>query len=736
MMKEVKKLKNTYCYLKDYNMPELKKINSSWTKFDIVQVIQIAAEGRLKEVYDSREGINAGVLKSFVGVENLEQEFPSYWVEMKKYPKQLRLFALMSAIFTHEKNIKDFANKFSDKKMRGVLIVSKGSKQGTNLRRGLIVSGASLTNFEKSKKVPYDLSALYEDGEVGKLFKQLLEQRILKIGHTNEDINTTTKFLKICHSHQFHKVLSLTRNQFKRWIEGEALSQEDVYNFQQLKVYKNIPVIKMHQWLNEWDDVNFNKDDLRRKPLPHAYIFSIDARLLKKLADVHRRKPDKPREEDQHVQRSLNESRISEINSYIEGGFPWSTLSENEKSSYDNQKLKMPGFLPTAIIANVISPGEIRNNKAINKNDTLTFKENEKTGAVTLQIPDQIFSDNWNPDLKPIEIIDGQHRLWAFDENEPLSGNFELPVVAYHNLDRAWQAYLFYTINIKPVKINTSLGYDLYPLLRTQEWLENSKEGLLAYRETRAQEIVEALWLHPESPWFKRINMIGESGGPTMSQAAFVRTLSNSFFKKKNGLFSSNLSNNEVLPWSRAQQAAFVILLWIELGNNVAESKLQWAVNLRSEDRQLKVFEESEKWDLAFTSKNSFLSRDQGVRGFSTFANDFFYVAASYNDLSFNEFKYEEDNNKSISIENISKAIDYFILEKKEIHSLIKNFASVASNIDWRTPSAIFENEEQQTNQMQFRGSGGYSQYWKVLFEEFQNSTDSLVIKYVSQLNS
>lgn len=719
-------------------MPDLKNINSSWTKFDIVKAIEITADGKLETVYNNNEGIiNTGVLRSFVGVNSLDNEFPEYWREIKKHPKQLRLFALLSAIFTHEKNIKDFAGKFSDGKMRGVLTVAQGSKQGTNLRRCLIVSGAALQNYQKAKNVSYDLTALYEEGEVGVLFKEVLKQRIVKIGHSPEEIDNNSKFLKICFGYQFHKVLSLTRDQFKEWLNGKSLNQEeDIFNFSQLKVYRKIPMIKMNQWLNDWDDVNYNIDELRRKPEPIAYIFSIDARLLKKLADVHRRKADKPRTEDKHVQRNLNESRIDEINSYIEGGFPWSTLSSSERMSYENQKLKMPGFLPTAIIANIIGPDEKRNNRSINKEDTLKIDINEKTGFATLNIPDQVFSDDWNPDLKPIEIIDGQHRLWAFDENDPLSGNFELPVVAYYNLDRAWQAYLFYTINIKPVKINTSLGYDLYPLLRTQEWLENSKEGLIAYRETRSQEIVEALWNYPGSPWFKRINMIGESGGPTMSQAAFIRSLSNSFFKKKNGLFSSNLMDNEVLPWSRNQQAAFIILLWIEFAEAVSNIGQEWAEMLRNEDREFKHYEVSEKWDLAFINKNSFLARDQGVRGFSTYANDFFYLVASTSDYSFDEFNYLEEEAKSITNENIDIALNYIKNEKSDIYSLIQQFCQIAAKVDWRTPSAEFSSEEERTDRMRFRGSGGYSQFWKILYEIFQSSENSTIVKYTNQLES
>ncbi|MAE84397.1 MAG: hypothetical protein CMB80_16770 [Flammeovirgaceae bacterium] len=714
--------------------PDLKKLNSSWTKFDVVQVIELAAEGRLEQAYESKAGIDLPVLRGFLGIHSFDEPFPDYWREIKKFPKQLRLFALLATIFTHDQNIRNFADSFAKGNMRGVQIV-KGGKQGTNLRRALIISGAALKNYQNEKEVPYDLSALFEEGKVGRLFCHVLKQRLIKIGHESEELEDFNDFLKICFSYQFYKVLSLTRDQFKRWLSGESLNLEDeIFNFSQLKIYKNIPMIKMNQWLNEWDDVNYSSDELRRKPEPVAYIFSMDARLLKKLSDVHRRKPDKPRDEDTHVQRNLNESRISEINSYIEGGFPWSTLSTNEQRSFENQKLKMPGFLPTAIIANIIGPNEKRNNKSIKEEDLIKVDAPDDQYQATLRIPEHIFDKNWEPDLKPIEIIDGQHRLWAFNEDEPLSGNFEVPVVAYFNLDRAWQAYLFYTINIKPVKINTSLGYDLYPLLRTQEWLEHSKEGLLAYRETRAQEIVEALWNYPDSPWFKRINMIGESGGPTMSQAAFIRSLSNSFFKKRNGLFSSPLSSNDVLPWTRTQQAAFLIILWQEIAKSVSVTDSEWANALRNEDRQLKVHEDVPKWDLAFTSKNSFLSRDQGVRGISLFANDFFYVAAGYNDLPFDEFDFDEEDEKSITINALNGTIEYFKSERTDLYNLIENFGKCACNVDWRTPSSVFDQTSKRDYQMRYKGSSGYSEFWKSLLDVFLESDNEFVKKYVGQM--
>ena len=119
--------------------------------------------------------------------------------------------------------------------------------------------------------------------------------------------------------------------------------------------------------------------------------------------------------------------------------------------------------------------------------------------------------------MNPIEIIDGQHRLFAFEETDEIDGHFEFPLVLFENIDISWQAYLFWTINVRPRRINPSMAYDLYPLLRTTEWLERV-EGPVTYRETRSQELTEALWSHPESPWQKRIGMLGRERGKELSR--------------------------------------------------------------------------------------------------------------------------------------------------------------------------------------------------------------------------
>jgi hypothetical protein len=712
------------------------KLKASWTKYDAVKVIELISEGKLKANLDEQDGIDKPVLRAFLGISSLQDPIPHFWEEIKRHPKQIKQFALIAALTTHISLIKKFAEKYSQSGQMGGTFVMESGKEYTNIRSALVISGASLENYRRAHEVPYNFYALFENGEVGILMKYLLIERLNRIGYNLDESTETIEFVALCIKHDFIKALGLDRHQFKRWIEGVGLSKEDRFSFDQLKIYKEIPMLEVNQWMNDWDDVRFD-DELRKKPQPKFYLLSIDARLLKKISDVHRRSP---QADDKNVQRKASDDRISEIRNYIEGGFPWSTLSKQDQKNGENSRLKMPGLLPTAIIANIMPAGAERNRKKLALEDEIKIIDEEMSGKKLLFpkliIPDHIFERNdWNPDLKPLEIIDGQHRLWAFDENQSLSGNYELPVVLFNNLDRAWQAYLFYTINIKPVKINTSLGFDLYPLLRTQEWLEGPKNELLAYREAMSQEIVEALWLYETSPWRNRINMLGEAGGETMSQAAFIRTLVNSFFKKSNGLFSYNTKSNQVIEWNRAQQAAFIILLWQKIESTVNVCNYEWAEMIRKEEsEQQTLFENSKIVDKAFSGRNSFLSRDQGVRGLLNFANDFFFTATQYTEIDFNSPEWESElDEKSISNESITIAIGLF-QQNLALIDLIENFSFEIAKVDWRTTSARFNNDAEKEHQMKYRGSGGYSEFWKDIHSQFLDSGDKLVRKYANQI--
>ena len=350
---------------------------------------------------------------------------------------------------------------------------------------------------------------------------------------------------------------------------------------------KTIPALKVRQWSKGWDRVNFSDKFRRRKPDPHFYVFSLPAVELRSLCGISRRQAAGivPRAADLGIQRQHDPERSEEISRFVEFGYPWSTLSGSKRKSAEFNDLRKPGWLPTAIVVNILGHNEIRSGVGLSDSDMITVSADGDFCRVSL--PYKEWEKGWRPTgAAPIEVIDGQHRLWAFnDDDDP---NFEVPVVAFQNLDISWQAYLFWTINIKPKRINVSLAFDLYPLLRGEDWLDRA-EGHPVYRETRSQELTEALWANPQSPWYDRINMLGERQARGVSQAAWIRSLMATFVrpwagkgKRTGGLFGSRIADDEeVLGWSRAQQAAFLIAAWDAFRADVVESyEVPWVADL------------------------------------------------------------------------------------------------------------------------------------------------------------
>src|SRR5262249_17010992 len=295
------------------------------------------------------------------------------------------------------------------------------------------------------------------------------------------------------------------------------------------------------------------------------------------------------------------------------------------------QTLRKPGWLPTAIVVNILQSTDELGSAKVAPKDVVSVEENHDGCHITL--PYSHWSKDWRPAaVPPLEVIDGQHRLWAFEND--LDADFELPVVAFHGLDVSWQAYLFWTINIKPKRINPSLAFDLYPLLRSEDWLDRA-EGHPIYRETRSQELTEALWSHPESPWYDRINMLGERQNPWLSQSPWIKALMATFVRPwrgrgstVGGLFGSRLrEGEEVLGWSRAQQASFLIFAWQQLLSAVQDSNSPWAKQLRSEAKRQQDLVASGD-DPAFYGPHSLIVTDQGVRGYLHIVNDLCFVAA------------------------------------------------------------------------------------------------------------
>ncbi len=480
---------------------------------------------------------------------------------------------------------------------------------------------------------------------------------------------------------------------------------------------QRISALKVHQWLREWDAVIFNPTEHRRKPEPFFYTFGLSASTLRSLSGIYRRTTagGQLRSQDLGIQRAHEKGRSDEIHEFVRYGYPWSNLSPTQRRDPRYNDLRKPGWLPTAIVINVLTPTDERRGRRVDPTDIIHIDEDGE-GAANIVLPRR--DPSWQPkSIFPIEVIDGQHRLWAFDEGDD-AAEFELPVIAFHGLDISWQAYLFWTINIKPKRINASLAYDLYPLLRTEDWLERF-EGPYIYRETRAQELTEALWSHPESPWQGRINMLGEAGTKQVSQAAWVRSLLATYIKawegrrvSVGGLFGAPVgSDHQVLPWNRPQQAAFLILVWRELERAVGASNAKWATALRSAG-------DHDERDPAFAGQNTFLNTDPGVRGVLYVTNDCAYIQAD--DLKLEEWPSPAEG-EATDAQAVSEGLRS--LQKHPVARFIRELCERLAAYDWRTSSAEGLSEAERLAKMAIRGSGGYREMRRQLLYQLSSST-------------
>ena len=478
---------------------------------------------------------------------------------------------------------------------------------------------------------------------------------------------------------------------------------------------RELRAIVVHQWLPTWDRVTWNPSEHRRRPQPQFYLFTLTAPDLLALTGIYRRSTagGKPRSKDLGIQRRHDPERSDKIREFVHYGYPWSELSTSRRNSEEFNDLRKPGWLPTAIIVNFLTEDDTRDDSQVASHDLIEIEDTSDREA-RIRLPRSFTGVGWKPqELSPIEVIDGQHRLWAFTRTES-TRKFELPVVAFRGLDISWQAYLFWTINIKPKRINPSLAFDLYPLLRTEDWLERFV-GHQVYRETRAQELTEALWSHPESPWFHRINMLGDPKEGTVTQAAWVRSLLATYVRgwegrriRVGGLFGAPAGKDKtVLPWSRAQQAAFLIVVWQEVRDSVRASSERWASALRAGSPT-----PMNGLDPSFAGEYSLLNTDQGVRGILHVSNDLCYVRVD--ELKLSRWKEMTD---SSAIDRQAVEVEMRSLKSQNVAGFLSATGKAITSFDWRTSAAPGLSDEERTSRLGFRGGSGYRELRRQLIK-------------------
>lgn len=518
---------------------------------------------------------------------------------------------------------------------------------------------------------------------------------------------------------------------------------------------KSISALVVNQWLPEWDNAKYEPAPPRGKPESHFYMFSMSAYELKKLTGIYRRDPTKPPAEDMGIQRSHDPDRSAEILRYLQNGFPLSRIDPRKLIDPNEiHTLQMPGWLPTAIVVNILTSDDRRgiHDRQVAREDLVTIVAS-KGSIAEVRLPGRINDEDWQPIIHPIEVIDGQHRLWALEEpeeeQEKWSAAFrnkirqlEIPVVAFRGLDSSWQAYLFYTINQLAKRIDTSMVFDLYPLLRTEEWLLRF-EGPNIYRQTRAQDLAILLWSHPESPWKDRIIRLGGREKGKITQAALINSLMASFIKRYTvgpgsrigGLFGAVAGTHEIeLNWKREQQAAFLIMCWRQIRQFVTKTRAEWAkALLKKYEREFKNLSDAQRRELLFSGPDTQLAADQGVRGYMKILNDLLWIANESEKLDLRQWdwvrKSKQDDNVAVS-----DALHQFEAQCKESIRYVGAIAEILADFDWRLPSALGPSDSAYAVQAMYRGSSGYREIRRRMLEFIKEKKREPISGFAQQI--
>lgn len=217
-----------------------------------------------------------------------------------------------------------------------------------------------------------------------------------------------------------------------------------------------------------------------QQPIGTFYISKIDGKKLYNMAKADIREI-KNGNDYLGIQRNLDRQRVRSINDYI----------NTVRSAF-----------PNSIILN------------LNKDHFISIEENR-------------LHMNINPET--FSIIDGQHRLAGFDEEQKLKGKFELVVAIFIDLDIEDQAILFSTINSEQKRVDPSFKYDLESYISVKTPRKVVRDIALAFNRDQ------------DSPWNGKIKMIGKKDElteePIITLKAFAEPIIDLIYNDKEDMY-------------------------------------------------------------------------------------------------------------------------------------------------------------------------------------------------------
>lgn len=194
-------------------------VKVSWTKYDIVHITDLMeSKETFAKFYEGHSGINVPILRAFVGVKDLSDPIPEFWDTVFQWEQTDRYyFAVFLFSYTSAYQAEDMIIPSMRSPLCGEFEVS-GTKESTNWRSLLVESGLAQATERRKSTVNFDGSRLMNSAEIGATFKRALENLI----QINSSDYEADEFYSICFQNNFHRILGMTEEQFKEWLEGHV----------------------------------------------------------------------------------------------------------------------------------------------------------------------------------------------------------------------------------------------------------------------------------------------------------------------------------------------------------------------------------------------------------------------------------------------------------------------------------------------------------------------------------
>lgn len=230
---------------------------------------------------------------------------------------------------------------------------------------------------------------------------------------------------------------------------------------------------------NECFEINYLKVS---QPIGDFYITSMSAKFLVNITDFDvRRVLQEERDVERYlgIQRPLDPKRVKDIANYVR---------------------TVDACFPTAIIISIAAR---------------CVEIDEKTNK--MRISNYINTEDENENVifrKIARVLDGQHRIAGL---KGLETDFDVNVSIFVDCDISDQAIIFSTVNLAQTKVNKSLAYDLFDVMKKRS------------PQKTCHNIAVMLDREKESPFYKMIKRLGVStlgrANETLSQATFIEPL-------------------------------------------------------------------------------------------------------------------------------------------------------------------------------------------------------------------